>query len=178
MNTVRREESQTERRMKILAWPGMIGVALVFLFFMIGPAGAHAESGVADKKIFTKHFQETLFDVSEHAFFSVEVLLDDKEYKIGKHTLGIVVHDARDDDVKGAEVAVAYKNLSTGENAPGTLTIADQGNGLYIVSGLDLQEDGRWELAISVRKGGLEDRVKFVLPDALKERVPKGRYSP
>jgi hypothetical protein len=65
----------------------------------------------------------------------------------------------------------------TSEEA-GTLAVTDKGNGLYIVSGLNLQRDGRWELAITIKKDGVEDRVKFVLPDALKERVPKGRYSP
>ncbi len=163
--------------MKTLASHAAICLAVVVYLFAVGPA-AQGESGTAVKKIFTKHFQETLFDVTEHASFSVEVLLDDKEYKIGSRTIGIVVHNALDEDVKGAEIIVTHKNLSAGENAPGKLTIEDQGNGLYLVTGLDLQRNGRWELAISVRKGGLEDRVKFVLPDALKERVPKGRYSP
>jgi hypothetical protein len=164
--------------MKAFASCGMISVALVFSLCVIGPAGAHEDHGPTGKKLFTKHFQETLFDVTAHASYSVEVLLEDKEHKIGKNVTGVVVHDAHDEDVKGAEIVIVHKNLSTGENAPGTLTVADKGNGLYIISGLNLRRDGRWELAITIKKDGLEDRAKFVLPDAMKERVPKGRYSP
>jgi hypothetical protein len=156
----------------------MIITALALSLFITGPANGHEDHGSTGKKLFTKHFQETLFDVAEHASYSAEVLLDDKEYKIGKDVTGIVIHDTHDEDVKGAELTIVHKNLATSENAPGTLTVVDKGNGLYIVSGLNLQRDGRWELAITIKKDGVEDRVKFVLPDALKERVPKGRYSP
>ena len=112
------------------------------------------------------------------ADYSVEVLLDDSEYPIGKNVVGIVVHNAQDGDVKGAELVIAMKNLVTGKNEAGAVTVLDKKNGLYIVSGPDLRKKGRWELSITVKKGGVSDGVKFILPDALKERVPKGRYSP
>jgi hypothetical protein len=131
-----------------------------------------------EKRIFTKHFQETLFDITKDASFSIEILLDDKEYDIGKKVIGIVVHNAEDKDVKGVDLTFSYKNLATGENAPDTPVITDKGNGLYIVSGLDLQKEDRWELGISLKKDDIEDRVSFILPDALKKRHPKGRYSP
>ena len=162
--------------MKAFVLCGMIGVALAFSLFVTGPAGAHEDHG--GKKLFTKHFDGTLFDITGRASYSVEVLLDEKEYKIGKDVIGIVVHDAHDEDVKGAELMIVHRDLSSGKKAPGTLTVVDKGNGLYTVSGLNLQRDGRWELAITVKKDGIEDRAKFVLPDALKDRVPKGRYSP
>ena len=108
----------------------------------------------------------------------MEILLDDKEYKIGKNVVGIVVHDAHDGDVIGAEITFVLKDIVAVKNYIVTPIITDKGNGLYIVSGLDLQKEGNWELAMTVRKGRLEDRVKFVLPDALKARLPKGRYSP
>ncbi len=156
--------------------------ALVMVLFLSAgnPATATHEGGspAGEKTLFTKHFQDTLFDVTEHAAYSVEILLDDKEYKIGKNVVGIVVHDANDKDVIGAEITFVLKDLATGKNSLVTPTVTDKGNGLYIVSGLDLQKEGKWELAITVKKGRLEDHVKFILPDALKSRVPKGRYSP
>ncbi|UCE79146.1 MAG: hypothetical protein JSV13_00460 [Nitrospiraceae bacterium] len=103
---------------------------------------------------------------------------DDKEYDIGKNVIGIVIHNADDKDVKGIDLTFSYKNLETGENAPDTPGIDDKGNGLYSISGLDLQKEGRWELAISQKKDDVEDGVSFILPDALKNRHPKGRYSP
>jgi hypothetical protein len=170
-------KEQKEEKMKRYA-ACMVGVALAVSLLIAGYACAHENHEHTGKKLFTKHFQESLFDITGHASYSVEVLLDDKEYAMGKDVIGIVVHDARDEDVVGAVLTIVHKKLPTGENASGTPTVTDKGNGLYVVSGLNLQRDGRWELAITVKKGGIDDSVKFVLPDALKTRVPKGRYSP
>jgi hypothetical protein len=153
-------------------------VSLVFVFALLTGGHAHEGHSPGNKKIFTKHFQNTLFDITEHGAYSVEVLLDDKEYKIGEGVVGIVVHDEKDSDVIGAKITIVHKNLATGELVPGPLTITDKENGLYIISGLNLQRDGRWELSVTVKKGDVEDNVKFLFPDALKERHPKGRYSP
>ncbi len=159
---------------------GITGLIMVLILLAGSPSNATHEGGHTrgEKALFTKHFQNTLFDITEHAAYSVEILLDDKEYKIGKNVIGIVVHNALDEDVSGAEIIFSLKDLSTDKNSPVTPMVTDKGNGLYIVSGLDLQRKGKWELAITVKKGGLEDHSKFILPDALKERVPKGRYSP
>ncbi len=132
----------------------------------------------ADKILFTKHFQNSLFDVTEHASYSVEILPDDLEYNIGKNVIGLVIHDARDEDVAGAKLTFTIKDIGTDKLYPVTPQITDKGNGLYIVSGLDLKREGKWELAITVKKDGAEDTVKFVFPDALKTRYPKGKYSP
>ncbi|GAB4484291.1 MAG: hypothetical protein OHK006_08230 [Thermodesulfovibrionales bacterium] len=146
------------------------------LFCAAGPAAAHGEKHA--KTVFTKHFQQTLFDATEKALFSIEVLLDDSEFEIGRNTVGIIVHDAEDEDVEKAELGIALKGLEDGQVLTGPFSIKGTLPGLYIVSGLDLKKPGRWELSISVRKDAKEDRVKFILPDALKERVSKGRYSP
>jgi hypothetical protein len=153
-------------------------VALVFFLLAAGTTAAHEDHGFAAKSIFTKHFQETLFDITDHASYSAEVLLNDKEYKIGKDVIGIVVHDKRDGDVKGASLSIVLKNLVTGEKASDAPVVMDKGNGLYIISHLNLNREGRWELGITIGKNGVVDHVKFILPDALKHRVPKGRYSP
>ena len=165
--------------MKPFALYGMISLAVVLFVFAPGQAGSHEGHGLAEKKVlFTKHFHESLFDVTEHALYSLEVLLDDNEYKIGKDVIGIVVHDKNDEDVVGAEFTIVHKDLVTGETAPGKLTVTDKKNGLYIISGLDLKRDGKWELLITARKNGVEDSVKFIFPDVLKKRPAKGRYSP
>jgi hypothetical protein len=170
--------AQKEGRMKAFAFYGMISLTVALFVFASGPAASHEGHGPAEKVIFTKHFQDSLFDVTEHAMYSLEVLLDDNEYKIGKDMVGIVVHDKKDSDVIGAELTIVHKSLATGETVPGKLTVTDKGNGLYVVSGLDLKRDGKWELLITVRKAGVEDSVKFIFPDVLKNRPAKGRYSP
>ncbi len=136
---------------------------LTYGMFVSVPVVMAGESGVEGKQKFTRHFQQSLFRVTENAFYSAEVLLDDREYSIGKNVIGVIIHNARDEDVKGAELVIAHRNLSTSENAPGRVTVTDKGNGLYIISGLDLGRKGRWELIITVRKDGVEDRVKFAL---------------
>lgn len=88
-----------------------------------------------------------------------------------------MVHNEHDEDVKGAKLTIVHRNLMTNENASDALTVEDKGNGLYGVKGLTLQRDGRWDLTITVEKDSVRDSVQFVLPDALKQRVAKGRYS-
>jgi hypothetical protein len=160
---------------------GVIGVSLAFLLCAAGPAVAtHTGHGApaTEKKLFTKHFRQTLFDITAHADYSVEVLLDDKEYPIGKDVSGIIIHNSHDEDVKGADLTIIQKDLATGEDVPLKLAVTDKHNGLYIISGLDLKREGKWELLITVKKDGVQDGVAFVFPDVLKQFYPKGRYSP
>ncbi|MBF0558309.1 MAG: hypothetical protein HQL08_05975 [Nitrospirae bacterium] len=168
------------KRLKPSLFLSLESVIIIIGFFLItaGAAYAHEDHGANVKKTFSKHFQQTLFDITEHAAFSVEVLLDDKESKIGKDVVGIVIHDDSDSDVKGATIRIALKDLETGDIATGPLVITDKNNGLYIVSGLNWPRERRWELDVTVKKGEVEDGVKFILPDALKTLYPKGRYSP
>ena len=109
--------AQKEERMKVFTLYGMISLAVVLFVFASGPAGSHEGHDPAEKVLFTKHFKESLFDVTEHAAYSLEVLLDDSEYKIGKDVIGIVVHDNKDADVIGAELTIVQKDLATGETA-------------------------------------------------------------
>ncbi len=161
-----------------LLFGALIAVLMVFQLNP-GTASSHQTGeNFAPERSFTKHFQHTLFDITGRADYSVEVLLDNKEYSIGNNVIGIVVHNAYDEDVKGAHLTIGLKNLATNEVATGKLNIQDKRNGLYIVSGLDLRRKGNWELSITVEKDGVKDSVKFVLPDALKHILPKGEYSP
>ncbi len=166
--------------MKAFISYGITGLVIVLTLLASNPSSAthKGESAGGGKTLFTKHFQNTLFDITEHAAYSVEILLDDKEYKIGKNVVGIVIHNANDEDVSSAKLAFILKDLIAGKNSPVTAVVTDKGNGLYIVSGLDIKKEGKWELEITVQKDRVEDRVKFFLPDALKTRMPKGRYSP
>lgn len=156
----------------------VLSAVLVACLLAVPVAKAHEGPDSGGKKIFTKHFQETLFDITPQAAFSVDVILDNNEYKIGQDVIGLVVHNAADEDVVGAEITFGLKNIETGALADDPVSITDKQNGLYIVSGLDLKREGRWELSVTVKQGDTEDGVKFVLPDALKNPYQKGRYSP
>ena len=159
--------------------PKMLSIALGISLLLTGRAlYAQAEPGKSAKRIFTKHFQETLFDISEKAEFSVEVLLNDKEYKIGKNVIGIVLHNPRNQDVEKAVISIDFRNIDTGRSETKAPVIKEKGEGLYTVSDLDLKKEGRWKLTIRVRKDNIEDSVHFLLPEALKTLHPAGKYSP
>lgn len=152
-------------------------VSMIFCLLLLG--FAMNASAQEKKQAFTKHFKETVFDITSKAKFSVEILLDDNEYKkLGKNVVGIVIHNASDEDVEKAVISMDFRNLETGEPAKEKPVVKERGDGLYIVSDLDLKKEGRWKLSITVKKGSEEDSVQFVFPDVLKNRLPAGRYNP
>lgn len=153
------------------------------LGYFLLPAGfaanVSAQEGKDAKGSFTKHFKETLFDITAKAYFSIEILPDDKEYKkLGKGVIGIVIHNSHDEDVEKAAIAIDFRNLDTGEPAAEKPVVKEKGDGLYTVSGLDVHKEGRWKLTITVKKGKVEDSARFLFPDVFKDRLPAGRYNP
>jgi hypothetical protein len=154
----------------------LLGCCLVLTGFV---TNATAQANKDVKRAFTKHFKETLFDITAKAEFSIEILLDDKEYnKLGKDVVGIVIHNFHDADVEKAAIIIDFRNPDTGEPAAEKPVVKERGDGLYIVSNLDLKKEGRWKLTITVKKGAIEDSAQFLFPDALKSRLPAGRYNP
>ncbi|HXX53051.1 MAG TPA: hypothetical protein VEI28_00625, partial [Thermodesulfovibrionales bacterium] len=77
---------------------GVLMGGAVLLLCVVDPVGASQKDQLqisGEKRLFTKHFENTIFDITEHAEYSVEVLLDDKEYKkLGKNVIGVVIHNA------------------------------------------------------------------------------------
>jgi len=158
----------------------LLSAFLGFCYLSAGSAvTASAQEQKDVKAAFTKHFKETLFDITTKAEFSVELLLDDGEYKkLGRDVLGIVIHNARDEDVEKAVIAVDFRNLDSGDTAAGTPVVKEKGDGLYTISNIDLKREGRWRLTITIKKGKVEDSARFIFPDVLKNLLPAGRYNP
>ena len=165
--------------MKII-YPVFISAFLVICLLTAGSAvnvSAHEHKDL--QAAFTKHFKETLFDITTKAGFSVEIVLDDREYKkLGKDVVGIVIHNSHDEDVEKAAIAIDFRNLDTGETAAEKPVVKEKGDGLYTVSGLDVHKEGRWKLTITIKKGKVEDSARFLFPDVFKDRLPPGRYNP
>ncbi len=157
---------------------GTIHMILGLCLLVGGASYAYGDAEESGKKTFTKHFNGSLFDITAKANYSIEILLDDKEYPIGKNVAGIVIHNANDEDVAGAEITIDYRDLDTGENVNPAPDIKEKGEGLYTVAHLDLAKEGRRTLTVRVKKGSVEDSAQFVFPDALKSLLPTGRYSP
>ncbi len=136
-------------------------------------AYSHEKEHVKGKIQFTKHFHESLFQVTDKGEFSIEILLDEKEYKIGKNVLGIVIHDKHDEDVEGAENEADVRTID-GNIEPAT--VKEKGGGLYTLSGVNPQRESRWELVIKVKKKNIEDSTVFLFPEVLRDRRPAGKY--
>ncbi|TAN40279.1 MAG: hypothetical protein EPN25_08170 [Nitrospirae bacterium] len=121
------------------------------------------------KTKFTKHFKETYFAITDKGEFSLEILPDEKEYKIGRNVIGIVIHDKKDQDVEGAALVIIA------EGSKEKASVKEKGEGLYIVSNVDLRQPGAWKLTVQVKKRSLADGATFAFP-AGSAFLPQGKY--
>jgi hypothetical protein len=147
-------------------------ISFLFFFSLSSPAlYADAAAGGGQPVTFTKHFKQTFFAITEKAGFSIEILPDEKEYKIGKNVVGIVVHNRHDEDVEGAELTV------TAEGSTQPVTVKEKGGGLYLASNLDLHRPGTWKLVIQVRTKSVTDSAAFVFPVSAEKFLSPGKYN-
>ena len=144
-------------------------ISALALVIMPFAAAAHSGSHEASAK-FTKHFHGTLFSVGGKGQVSIEVLLDEKEYKTGKDVIGIVIHDSHDEDVEDADLTVTVTGLAE------PLKVKEKGGGLYLVPNSGFPKEGRWELKIAVKKKKIDDGAVFIFPDVLGRKLPAGKY--
>jgi len=151
-------------------FPIIIAAIIICVFF---PSYPSAHSGEGGKDVFTKHFQETLFAVGEKGQMSIEVLVNDKEYAIGKDVIGIVVHDSHDEDVEGAALQA---RLSSSEGPKEISGVKEKGGGLYLIPSAPLPKGGSWELRIAVKKKKLDDSARFLFSDMAHNPLPAGKY--
>ncbi len=131
---------------------------------------AHNEGSHGSSK-FTKHFEKTFFAITEKGSFSIEILPDEQEYKIGQNVVGIVVHSNHDEDVEGAMLTV------TAEGNNERIVVREKGAGLYTASNLNLNRGGAWKLIIQIKKKAIEDRAIFTFPRTVSKYLPPGAYS-
>jgi hypothetical protein len=134
----------------------------ICLFFFLIPFAAGADSG---KPKFTKHYAESIFKATDKGFFGVEMLLKDKEPKTGVSTLKLIIHDASDRDVAGAEITITPWMPEMGHGVSQKPTVTERGGGLYDVEDLIFIMGGHWELRVKVKKDGIEDSVVFDFPE-------------
>ena len=152
-------------------------ILLLSIFIVFGIFCVRHSAHAADKSKFTKHFNESLFNITDNGLFSVEILMDDREYaKLGKGVIGILIHDQYDKDMAGVdiEITAVMPNGKVSTDAP---TVKDKGKGLYTVSGINLEKEGQWELKISLKKKTSKDSTSFLFPNVLNKRMPVGEYS-
>lgn len=107
---------------------------------------------------FTKHFEESLFQISDHGMFSAELLIPGKNLVTGMNDFDIVIHDRNDRDVEAASVDVSLKG---GKVTTGKTRVIDRGGGLYGVRGMNVPIPGAYELIIGIESKGIRDNAVF-----------------
>jgi len=136
----------------------LVVAAMLFLLIGCTANAVHPESG---KTKFTKHFDDTLFKITEKELFSVEIVTDKKEFKIDKTAAGIIIHDRKDRDVENADIKVILWISKNRQGSEETMKVGEKGNGLYVIEKLNLLMGGNWELRVKIKKGAIEDSVTF-----------------
>jgi hypothetical protein len=117
-----------------------------------------------EKKIdgFTKHFDESLFNVTERGLFSVELLIKQEELKVGRNDFALIIHDNKDRDVEDAVLNIVSRLQE--QAIAVSPVIRNKGYGLYGVENLLISMPGQWELKIEIKKDGVEDSLFFYFP--------------
>jgi hypothetical protein len=131
-----------------------------FLFAGCATNGTSQSPSVAKTK-FTKHFDDSLFKITEKELFSVEIVTDKKEFKIDKTAAGIIIHDRKDRDVENADIKVILWISKNGQGSEETMKVGEKGNGLYVIEKFNLLMGGNWQLRVKIKKGAIEDSVTF-----------------
>jgi hypothetical protein len=140
--------------------------AFLFIFVLFFPSlgfAVHTDQPNSDS--YTKHYEQSLFKVTEKGLFSVEMVIKEKELKVGVNTLDIIVHDNNSKDVVSAIVTVVPWMPEMGHGVFEKPVVRERGGGLYSVENIILIMGGRWELRIKIGKGAVEDTVTFDFPD-------------
>ena len=139
---------------------------MVFLLMLLFPSlGLAHHTDPPSSGPYTKHYEQSLFKVTEKGLFSVEMVIKEKELKVGVNTLDIIVHDKNDKDVASAGITVTPWMPEMGHGVYEKPVVTERGGGLYSVENIILIMGGRWELRIKIRRGDVEDNVTFDFPD-------------
>lgn len=148
--------------------------AVLFLALMITFAGCKGAGKKPDEhSSLTKHYEESIFQLTDNGLFSVEMLIKDNELATGMNAVDIIIHDQQDRDVVGADVTVTPWMPAMGHGVFEKPVITERGGGLYAVENIMLSMGGHWEVRIGIelkedRPDGIVhkgDSAVFEFPD-------------
>jgi hypothetical protein len=114
---------------------------------------------------FTKHYDNSFFQITENKLYSVELVAKEHELKVGMNKIDIILHDKNDNDLVGAEIEVVPWMPDMGHGVKMKPVITEEGGGLYNAEQLELSMQGLWELRITIMKDGVSDKAVFTFYD-------------
>jgi hypothetical protein len=134
-----------------------------FILILLSGCAAPAMQTHSHQGDFTKHYDESLFQITEKGMFSVEMVIKEHDLKTGVNLVDLIIHDKNDRDVVGAEITVTPWMPDMGHGVFEKPSITEKGGGLYEIS-------GHWELRVNIAKDGMEDSTVFDFPDVKIDR--------
>lgn len=139
---------------------------LAALLILMPVTAAAADSG-ADHGTFTKHKSGTFFMITAEKHFSIELELEGGELKEGMNTGELVIHDSRDQDVKGAKVTVTPWMPGMGHGVPEVAVVTEKEKmfgSRFLLETLMINMGGHWEILVEIEKDGVKDGAVFDFP--------------
>lgn len=144
---------------------------LIFLILFTGCASAPMEPHEHGE--FTKHYEESLFKVTENGMFSIEMIIKEEGLKAGINAVELIIHDKNDRDVIGADISVTPWMPEMGHGVFEKPVITEGGGGLYTVENIILVMGGHWELKVHVKADDIVDGAVFDFPDVQTDKEHK-----
>jgi hypothetical protein len=138
--------------------------AVLVAVLMLADAGRVSGMHEQGEGKFTRHYAESLFEVTEAGLYSVEMVILGNKLLTGVNTVDIIVHDWTDADVMGADIKLTPWMPEMGHGVREEPVVVERGGGLYSVENIDIMMPGHWELRIDVGKEGVTDSVVFDFP--------------
>ena len=128
---------------------------LITMIFIAGCAGTATQPHEHTPQ--TKHYEESMFQVTKNGMYSVEMVIKDKELTAGVNSVDIIIHNKYDKDVIGANVTVTPWMPEMGHGVFEDPVITERGGGLYTVENIILIMSGHWELRINIKSDEIEN---------------------
>ncbi len=138
---------------------------LTFMLFTV-TVSAHMKYKPKGKiQGFTKHFEKSLFKITQKGYYSIEMIINGDILKQGSNEVDLVIHDSKDRDVTGAEITIQPWMPEMGHGIDIEPEIVEKGGGLYHVNNLVITMGGHWQFKIMVSKNGISDTAVFDFPE-------------
>ena len=142
-------------------------MVLSLIFILAGCTTAVKETTKHDEH--KRHYEKSLYKVTEAENYSVEMMVEDKMFKVGVNAADVIIHDRNDREVVGAEITITPWMPEMGHGVFTPPSITERGGGLYRVEDVTLVMGGHWEMRIEISKDMIKDIVVFDFPDVKAE---------
>lgn len=119
-----------------------------------------------------------LVQATEKGEFGLEMAVGGKKLKNGPNTLDIAVRDKAGKAVEGAELTITPWMPEMGHGVWEKPVVKERSGGQYHVENVMIIMSGRWDLQVTIRKGGQEDRAVFSFDVAEEPAPPKEPEKP